>query len=119
MTTQVRRYTEQADEFLRQAEEEFQRGDLRQAAEKGWGAAAQTLKSIAELRGWDHYAHWHLGDTISRLSEERPNAGLLRGFSAAESLHRFFYESGLSRNAVRYYLDDVRTLVEGLRTLLP
>ena len=32
-------------------------GDLLQASEKLWGAAAQALKSVAERRGLKHDAH--------------------------------------------------------------
>ena len=38
-------------QLLRQGREELAKGDTRQAAEKGWGAAAQIVKAIAESRG--------------------------------------------------------------------
>ena len=41
--------------FLAQAFEELEKGDLSQASEKGWGAAAQMLKAIAQEGGWDHF----------------------------------------------------------------
>ena len=40
--------------LLVQACEELAAGDARQVSEKGWGAAAQIVKSVAEQRGWEH-----------------------------------------------------------------
>ena len=44
---------DQADNYLRR------RNNI-QASEKGWGAAAQALKAIAEERGWNHGSHTSL-----------------------------------------------------------
>ena len=60
MTTQT--YQQASQRFLAQAKEELAAGDLQQASEKGWGAAAQMLKAIAEQRGWEH---------VSRAAEQR------------------------------------------------
>ena len=51
MTT--RKYRDDSRSLLAQARDELARGDVRQASEKGWGAAAQILKAVAEQRGWD------------------------------------------------------------------
>ena len=37
--------------MLDQANAELETGDLRQASEKGWGAAAQIVKAAAQNRG--------------------------------------------------------------------
>ena len=42
MTTQT--YQQASQRFLAQAKEELAAGDLLQASEKGWGAAAQMLE---------------------------------------------------------------------------
>ena len=118
MTTGTGRYTEQADIFLRQATEELAGGDLRQAAEKGWGAAAQAIKAVAHSRGWEHNAHWHLGESVSRLTEETNDAQIASCFGAARSLHVSFYEGDLDARLIGIHLQDVRTLVHKLRGLL-
>ena len=41
-------------QLLRQAKVELAAGDVRQASEKGWGAAAQIVKAIAARRDWEH-----------------------------------------------------------------
>ena len=46
--------------LLEQAEREYRAGDVLQASEKGWGAAAHAVKAIAEERGWEHDRHGHL-----------------------------------------------------------
>ena len=46
MTTQT--YQQASQRFLAQAKEELAAGDLQQASEKGWEAAAHMLKAIAE-----------------------------------------------------------------------
>ena len=43
-------YAEVSRRLIRQAAEELERGDLIQASEKAWGAAAQAVKAIAEQR---------------------------------------------------------------------
>ena len=55
MATQ--KYHQQSRHLLTQALRELDQGDLVQASEKGWGAAAQMVKAIAEQRGWRHRAH--------------------------------------------------------------
>ena len=44
-------YRDQSRAYLEQANEELARDDLRQASEKGWGAASQIVKAVAEERG--------------------------------------------------------------------
>ena len=46
--------------MMAQSHSELAQGDLQQASEKGWGAAAQMMKAVAETRGWDHSRHRHL-----------------------------------------------------------
>ena len=49
-------YRTASRQLLAQGREELERGDTRQASEKGWGAAAQMVKDVAERRGWEHRA---------------------------------------------------------------
>ena len=50
-------YRNQSKAFLEQAHNELRAGDLLQASEKGWGAASQMVKAVAESRGWQHDQH--------------------------------------------------------------
>ena len=56
--------------LLEQAEREYRAGDVLQASEKGWGAAAHAVKAIAEGRGWEHDRHGHLFRTARRIANE-------------------------------------------------
>ena len=57
MTTPIVTYREAGRHLLAQAHAELEAGDLRQASEKGWGAAAQMVKAAAADRGWSHRSH--------------------------------------------------------------
>ena len=117
MATELNQYSQQADIFLRQAQEELEKNDLRQAAEKGWGAAAQMIKALAEERGWEHQSHRSLADTVKRVVRERDDQEIARCFVAARSLHMFFYEGDLPDFLVPSHLEDVRTFIQKLRSI--
>ena len=48
------RYYEMSRKYMRQAMEEFEKGDWSQASEKAWGAVADSIKATAVSRGWNH-----------------------------------------------------------------
>ena len=52
--TQAPTYRAAGKELFGQAIQELADGGPRQASEKGWGAAAQMVKAMAEQRGWQH-----------------------------------------------------------------
>lgn len=101
-------------EFLAGARAHLAEGDLLQASEKGWGAAAQMVKSVAEERGWSHNAHRDLFRSITRLVEETGDEDIRTGFNAASSLHTHFYEGWLDRETVAANLDRVAEFVSKL-----
>ena len=68
MVTQT--YAQAARHLLEQASAELAQDDVRQASEKGWGAAAQMVKAVAEQRGWQHRQHAALFAAVSRLVDE-------------------------------------------------
>ena len=49
-----------ARRFLRQADVEFENGDLLQASEKAWGAASRCIKALGTVRGLPHRDHREL-----------------------------------------------------------
>ena len=54
---QAQTYRERSREYLSKAFQELSEGDLTQASEKGWGAAAQMVKAVADERGMAHHSH--------------------------------------------------------------
>lgn len=103
--------------LLGQAVEELARGDTRQASEKGWGAAAQMFKCIAERRGWDHHGHRQLRRVASRLSDETRDGEIRRLYRVASDLHTNFYEDLDTQADVAAGLEDVGLLLDKLETL--
>ena len=88
-----RAYQVASRQLLRQGKEELAAGDVRQASEKGWGAAAQIVKSIAERRAWQHRNHAALFTAVSRLVNETGDEDISLLFAVANSLHVNFYEN--------------------------
>ena len=105
-----RQYIERADEYLRA-------GDRVQASEKGWGAVAEAVKSIAEQRGWNHQGHRLLDDIVLQLSEEWDRPDVRRLFDIAERLHINFYEDSLQLDAIAARVGDAKDLLRELQTL--
>ena len=69
---------------------------MRQASEKGWGAAAQIIKAVAERwrdSGIVHRSHKDLQDLVELLAGNRSQSALMTGFERAGGLHRNFYEN--------------------------
>ena len=112
MTTQT--YHEASRALLAQAESELAAGDARQASEKGWGAAAQMVKAIADQRGWEHGSHRLIWSAVNRLADESGDDDIHRLFRTANHLHINFYENVDSEERVADGLLDVRRLLDKL-----
>ncbi|MYC34675.1 MAG: hypothetical protein F4X64_16050 [Chloroflexi bacterium] len=110
-------YQEASRRLLAQGVEELARGDTRQASEKGWGAAAQMFKSIAERRGWDHHGHRQIRAVASRLARETNDLEIRRLYRVASDLHTNFYEDIDPPDEVAAGLDDVGLLLDKLERL--
>ena len=113
----VQKYRDDRRSLLAQARAELAAGDVRQASEKGWGAAALMFKSIAEDREWDHERHRHFAIAASRLRSELGNRDVIRFFNVAESLHGNFYEDQMAAGDIAEGLDDVERLLDLLEPL--
>ena len=115
MVTQT--YREASRRLLAQAQSELAAGDVRQASEKGWGAAAQMVKSVAERRGWSHRRHAALYNVIARLVSETGDDEIRRLFAVAGDLHVNFYENWNNAENVVAGLGDVQRLLDRLEPL--
>jgi hypothetical protein len=117
MVTQPDGYAAVSRELLAKASEELERGDLIQASEKGWGAAAQMLKAIAQQRGWDHASYRVLFQVIDQTVRETSDPRIRDLFQIANALHTNFYEHWMTRGDVEQGLERVGELVERLEQL--
>ncbi len=110
----AREYIEAARSLIKQAREELEKGDLRQASEKIWGACALAIKAHALARRRrrleSHRDLWlyknevakELGDWVRTV------------FLEADSMHRNFYEGLATREDVENALREVERLVSAI-----
>ena len=117
MTNRASEYTLTSRELLAKAEEALAQDDLLQASEKGWGAAAQMVKGLAERKGWRHNGHRELYLVVNRLAQETNDSEISVLFSVASALHSNFYENWMPREMVEADLAQVREFVEKLEGL--
>ena len=104
-------------QFMRQAEEEFAKGDKLQASEKAWGAAAHAVKAVAQRRGWRHDGHRYLFEAIDSIYGETGDPELRGLFGTANSLHMNFYENWQSDDYVQDGMERVKILLKKLEAL--
>ena len=103
---------------MAKASEELGRDDLCQASEKGWGAAAEMVKAVADERGWAHNGHRTLFNVVGSLVAETGDPEIRRQFVMAGQLHTNFYEGWLSRATVEDVLSQVSSFVERMESLI-
>ena len=115
----TRKYNTASRQLLAQARAELDQGDIRQASEKGWGAAAQMVKAVAQARGWPHCHHGLLTQAVETLAAETNDDDLADRFAIANSLHVNFYEDAFSSRTVRRHLDQIEVLADALESMLP
>ena len=111
------KYAAMSRYYIRKADEYLRAGDRMQASEKGWGAVAEAVKSIAEERGWNHQSDRLMNDVVFLLSEEwgRPDVRLL--YTATKDLHVNFYEDNLGLDNIAASVGDAKVLLAELATL--
>ncbi len=114
-------YRTAAHHLIQQANAEFQLGDLRQASEKAWGAAAQITKAYAEslIPPTYHRSHRSLKNIARELARITGNQDFLVLFNAVEQLHVNFYENTRSAAAVQAGIRDATDYVALAETQLP
>ena len=72
-------HRERSWHFLTLVDDELARGELEEASNKLWGAAAHAIKAVAESRGWEHYAHALLETAVLRLIRKKARRHTLKG----------------------------------------
>ena len=108
-------HRERSRHFLSLVDDELARGELEEAGNKVWGAAAHAIKAAAETRGWPHHAHALLEETVYRLvHEEGAPPHLFGQYMMATAYHQRFYGGHPPAGGIRYGKD---TIAEFIRTL--
>ena len=109
------RHFEISHRFIPNAEEWFERGDMPEASEMAWGAAAHCLKSIAKRRGWLNRTHRDLFRVVDRLAGRTADPDGIRSlFRVMNGLHSNFYEDWFEDNAVRTGIEDAKDFIARL-----
>ena len=84
-------YRQQSREFLLKSRQYLADGDLHQASEKGWGAAAWMAKAVAEAHGWEYERHPQFNVVLNNARRATADARLLGLAGIANDLHGNFY----------------------------
>ena len=108
----------QAREFLTKGRDYLAAGDLHQASEKGWGAAAHIAKAVALAQGWQYERHSHFHRVMNRAAGLTDSNRLRFLHGRAEVLHVNLYELGqdLDGEIIR---EDLTSIAEMLDVLEP
>jgi uncharacterized protein (UPF0332 family) len=108
-------YIDAAREMLEQAKKELGSGDLKQASEKIWGAAALAVKAHAYARERRRLAsHAELWQHKSRIAEELGD-WVDDAWNAANAMHTNFYEGWADARSVERALGWVERFVEAVQ----
>ena len=112
-------FARQSREFLDKGRGYLAAGDLHQASEKGWGAAAWMAKAVAEARGWQYKRHDEFF-TVMRQAQDVSGDDRLRNLRrAANELHGYYYTRRifLHSDDIEQGLEEVALLLDILQPL--
>ena len=104
-----------SEKYLAEAKELLKGGNLVQASEKLWGAAALTVKMVAAKRGLKLEQHGGLWVFINMLAKESGDENIVRFFNAANTLQKNFYENEMAQETVEINAGDVEQLITKLK----
>ena len=112
-------YEAQAREFLDKGREYLASGDLHQASEKGWGAAAHMAKAVAVAQGWRYDNHPDFSSVMNQAALLTGNDRLRDLRARANDLHGNYYSRKrfLDAEAIRIDLERIAELVALLAPL--
>ena len=112
-------YREQSREFLVRARNHLASGDLHQASEKGWGAAAWMTKAAAEAQGWQYSRHDEFFTVMYQAQDLTSDSRLENLRRVANELHGFYYTRKifLRPDVIDRDLDQVGLLLDILQPL--
>ena len=118
MTSRSDYHTDIANDFLPKARAYLAQGDLLQASEKGWGAAARMVKAVADTRGWRHSSHRDLYRAVDLVAEELADQRLRDLFRSTSALHQNFYEGWMTEADVAVGLRAAEEIVGRLQAVI-
>ena len=118
MAQLLRGYVARSQEYLQNAYGSLEQNEVEKAGEFLWGSMAQAIKAIAAFKGEHLASHAAIWKYVTELSRELGDPGLFDAFGDANSLHRNFYESGLTREIVLTSGERIRHTVGRLLDMI-
>ena len=116
--TKITEYIKSAESFLEEARKELKRNNIRQAAEKIWGAASLTIKAYALWKEGKRLAsHSELWEYKTFLANEL-GEWVRESWFAAQSMHTCFYEGWCDKTDVEIELKYVEKLVKKVKEII-
>ena len=106
-------YRQQSREFIAKGQEYLADGDLHQASEKGWGAAAWMAKAVAEAQGWSYDKHDEFFVVMRQAERLSGDARVYDLRNLAGDLHGDFYTRKMFLDA-----DDIGRGLDLIEVLL-
>ena len=97
-------------ELLAAARLELAAGDLLQAAEKAWAAAAFAVKAVAEKRRWFNEADWKLRRAASVIADELGQPELMAYYFQTRDAHFNLYRHEYNAREVEQAIDAAAAL---------
>jgi len=114
----AKEYLEAAEDLLEEAREELGKGNVRQAAEKLWGAAALAVKAYAYLReGKRLTSHGELWEYM-RLMAREVGRWVREAWMYANGMRTCFYEGWCAREDVEDAIENIERLVKEVTSLV-
>ena len=112
-------YESQAREFLAKSRDFLVAGDLHQASEKGWGAAAHMAKAVAVAQSWEYGTHADFSEVMYQASQLAGNPRIRQIRGIANELHHNYYrrKRHLNAGAIQADLEEIGELLEILHPL--
>ena len=109
----VRRvYRQTGQRYIRQADAEFEKGNLAQASEKAWAAASEHIKALAALRGFVPESHrelrWALYQIVGKHDHYKRISELL---AIGEGLITNSRDDWMSPKWVKLSIEDMKELI--------
>lgn len=105
-------------DFVVKAREELEKGELLQASEKAWGAAAHAIKAVAEKRRWFSEADWKLRRSASVIADEIGDNSLMGYYLFVRDAHYNYYHHLYNTREVEQAINAAETLVGMLGSTL-
>lgn len=105
-----------AEDFLQRSKDYLAAGDLHQASEKGWGAAAHIIKAVAAANGWEYEHHDQFSNVVMNARQRYRQPSLREMSRSAEALHVNYYKRRdlLNPDLIREDIADVEQMVNAL-----